>query len=384
METNPSIDSIYLPLGWDRIKALAEVDSVCRRRRTVNWSRKFSIIAVCSFLMLIPAGFAEDPVESQKDTNEQVQQSKQLPYYRAWRGERRKVWQDHEKLEFTFKHFLMTLNDWLIPATLSCCSESSVTAYYPALPPKKFDVPGFSHDELAFIVYSSEEDYKKVRESGLEGKLYGPIHSWVFDSTLAKDNPGRSRSLVPTVFLGEVDLKLDSEDPKVFKENAYDVVAKPVNWQKGEIVYRILKRKKASLEDDVAYVEALEDYFSELKVEGNSGKTLLGEVVIVTDTYMIELQNWSPNTKQKPIAKQSPTLAKVMELASNLEVIQPKRISKKGESLRYQDLLPGKAFNFIFPVGKPTPQRVRHPLLADNPKEFLSQYLLKNGVVSSD
>lgn len=272
------------------------------------------------------------------------------PYYRFWRGMKReyhvkdsgkkdaegfRIFEEDKTRPMTTKEFRDLINEWLIPATTSCCAESSLVAYMPLLT-EEGKKPASIPDEIALIVYSSEDAYKKTRadKKNIEAYTYGPLHGDVFD--MAKSN-----SLVPTAYAGKVDL-----NPAA----AYDVLSTPVDWQKGYTFVRIaLLNQKANLERHLSDVKA------------NAAKlNLMGYVVLVTKDYIVEYQNWLERAAWKAHYHR----ASMPETKPVLEMVASELKQTPGKDpLRYDPLSFEKAGTVIFTPGKkPIPAQKHHRL----------------------
>jgi hypothetical protein len=217
------------------------------------------------------------------------------------------------------------------------------------------------------IVYKSEKAYKQVRETGHEGLQYGPIHGWSFDMSL-KDR-ARSRSLVPSVYQGTVELKGD------FKENSYDVLGKPVDWQKNFVMYRVFKR--ASDLELVDYTKYLKSYFDAIK--NHQKISFYGYVAVIDRDYIIEIANIDEDHINDFSDMADETK---IEFKHNFVPLKnPKqkytRTAFRNDSLRYEDLRQGEAFNIKFKSDPDPLRKVYHPLLEENKdlaKEKLVEY----------
>jgi len=298
------------------------------------------------------------------------------PYYRFWRGYKRthhvkaievdgkKTFVDDLDRPMSWTDFEDLVNQWLIPATTSCCAESSLVAYLPVLMAegkKENQV----HDEIALIVYRSEEAYQKTREdkSNLEAQVYGPLHSDVFaiGNTKAEkeeDREATSRSLVPVPFKREIDLT-PNEKNFFLAEAAYDVLDKEVNWQAGYTMFRL-----THIEVDKESLEPLNRYFREMKASAET-IGLEGYTVLVTQRYVIEYMNWSSRKSWSDFLKGAvdQDFKKLISLGmTELSAVSHRQLYDE-DPLAYDRLPFNNAANIRFLPGKKPSPRVKHPRL---------------------
>lgn len=156
------------------------------------------------------------------------------PYYRFWRG--------YISKEMSPEKFLQGLNKIFIPETVEQGREHGLIAYMPVLVPSKLKenkVP----DELALVVYESEEKYQVIRKMP-RGESYQKLHWDYFDKATSK-------SLVPSIFDGEIQI-----------EKAYDLLGSAANWQDGVVQFIVRKFKKSYSE---AVRKDLKEYFLSIK-----------------------------------------------------------------------------------------------------------------------
>lgn len=298
------------------------------------------------------------------------------PYYRFWRGYKRtnhvkmvatdgvKTFVDDPTRPMSWADFESLVNRWLIPATTSCCAESSLVAYLPALLAEGTKENGV-HDEIALIVYRSEEAYKKTREdkSNLEAQVYGPLHGDVFaiGDTKAEnleDRERTSRSLVPVPFMGDVDLT-PNEKNFFLPEAAYDVLDRNLDWQSGHTVVRV---SLVNLTPDS--VERLNRYLREMKVAADA-IGLEGYTTLITQHYVIEYMNWADRRAwseylKSPVARDFKNLTSKIVLETPAQPLQP---DVAADPLLYQTLKFGHAGNIRFQPGKKPTPKANHPRL---------------------
>lgn len=276
-------------------------------------------------------------------------QATSSPYYRFWRGTKRqvqvkdsgkrdtdgqKIFTDDLERVMSFDDFKNLINAWLIPATTSCCADTSLVAYLPALLPKG-EKPNGLPDEVALIAYSSEEAYQKTRQdkTNAEAITYGPLHSDVFDMT-------KSSSLVPKVFTEKVDLN---------QEVAVDVLGETIDWQKGFTTFRVSFAQDKS---------AVLTHFSKLKKEAKK-LDLNGYVTLLARDYVIEYHHWIDRAAWKAHYHK----VYLPKTTPYVELVAKELTQLKSSELRYTPLEFKELGNVIFKIGqKPSPPQNHHRL----------------------
>ncbi len=271
------------------------------------------------------------------------------PYYRFWQGNKRDFWYNDSAKVFTPDDFIRKLNEWLIPATTSCCAKESLLAYLPVVPPYR-KVEGL-HDEYALIVYHDEAIYKKVRDTDPEGMVYGPLHGYVFDT----QDPKSSRSAVPIPFAGNIDIFLNDATVTP-KERAYDILGSDIDWQKGFTAFRVALRKE---KDDAAYEIALANYFSMIK-ETAQLLHLQGYVVLIDDKKMVEYTNWASQEDFKNFSRSKFEMAPPVSLILSIYAKPQEKVAP--DPLSYPFINFGQGGTIQFTPGE-KPGQVHHPLL---------------------
>jgi len=304
-----------------------------------------------------------------------VESAVSAPYYRFWRGYKRdnhvkmviadgkKTFVDDPTRPMSWMDFESLVNQWLIPATTSCCAESSLVAYLPVLLPAGKKASAL-HDEIALIVYKSEEAYKKTREdkANIEAQVYGPLHGDVFfigDTKAEKieDRLRTSRSLVPVPFKGEVDLTPNAGN-FFLPEVAYDVLDRDLNWQEGHTVFRV-----GLVEISGDGVEPLNRYLREMKARA-SAMGLSGYTTLITEKYVIEYFNWNDKLAWSNFLKSDldREIKKLWEKGF-LEIPARARYQNDGNPLSYEPLGFSRAGNIQFTPGEKPHPKAHHPRL---------------------
>ena len=144
-----------------------------------------------------------------------AQQAQAAHYYRFWRG--------HIAPKMTAEKFVKGLNEIFIPETVEQGRGHGLISYLPVLIDQKSSISEFP-DELALVVYESEEKYQEIRKMP-RGSNYQKMHWDYFDKS-------NSRSRVPERFTGDVEV-----------EDAYDLLQSNSDWQKGRVQYLMRKFK---------------------------------------------------------------------------------------------------------------------------------------------
>src|SRR5207248_1713209 len=106
------------------------------------------------------------------------------------------------------------------------------------------------------------------------------LHSDVFEIGV-KNTPASSRSLVPTAYAGIVDLGLN-DDKRPLKEISYDILNRPVDWQKGHSYFRVLKGQE---------IGSLPEYFRR-RMNSAKERGLNGYVVAIDRVKVMEYLNF--------------------------------------------------------------------------------------------
>lgn len=201
------------------------------------------------------------------------------PYYRFWRG--------FKKDGLAWIEFHRALVNDFMPATVKTHGSEGLMSYMVVLPPRGDS--RFIPDEIALVTYGSEQTYKTITNTP-HGKAYQVKHGEIFSTRtpghaepLNKGLESRiSRSLVPVDFSGITAKGFHSE-------RAYDVLSKPVDWQKGHSVCFFGLRKKSLRPDffwDTLYKHIIytRTAFSPLGLKGY--------VILVSPDYEIAFMNW--------------------------------------------------------------------------------------------
>lgn len=144
---------------------------------------------------------------------------------RVWQGFRSAV------LAADWQRFSEQLGKIFIPATVQQMQPLSLQAYFPLiLSDSGFALP----DELALVVYPTQEAYTVATKETVAGRAYGALHSTVFNFN--RDGPiPRSRSYFPTAWSGSF------EDNKPVY-----LIDREINWHSGVMRCLVIKSRESA------------------------------------------------------------------------------------------------------------------------------------------
>jgi hypothetical protein len=199
-------------------------------------------------------------------------------YGRFWRGEAKTNYPELRNY-CDDRHsdcFLELVNRWLIPATPSYAAEKALRAYAPVLLPNGLSAK--YHDEIALILYQSEDMYRELRSNtdNIEGSTYGPIHGDIFEMG-EKGTKESSRSLVPKIFTKEVTLEGE------LAEVSYDILGERNDLINAEGSFKLFERGELDKEE---FRGRVEQYIAKIKLIKESVK-LVGAYALVTEDYFM-------------------------------------------------------------------------------------------------
>ncbi len=127
-----------------------------------------------------------------------------------------RVWQGFRiaSMVADWQRFSEQLGKVFIPATVQQMQPLGLHAYFPLiLPDSGFTLP----DELALVVYPTQDVYKAATRETVAGRAYGALHGTVFNFSREGDIP-HSRSYFPVAWSGD----LEDNRPVYLKETAID------------------------------------------------------------------------------------------------------------------------------------------------------------------
>ena len=143
-----------------------------------------------------------------------------------------RVWQGFRiaSMATDWQRFSEQLGKIFIPATVQQMQPLGLQAYFPLiLPDSGFVLP----DELALVIYPSQDVYKTATRETVAGRAYGALHGTVFNFNRGGDIP-RSRSFFPQAWSGRL---VDSK-PVYLKDAAID-------WHTGILRCLVMKSREA-------------------------------------------------------------------------------------------------------------------------------------------
>lgn len=172
----------------------------------------------------------------------------ELSGIRVWRGYRSESLL-HKRQDFTDK-----LKTIFIPQTAQQMYPLGLQAYFPAILPETF-VTGPADrsdllipDEVALVVYPSDEAYKQATQKSVAGRAYGLLHSTVFNFS---DTSVLPRSTSDTPVPWQEDWHWDQ---------SLALIDEPIDWQRG--MTSVLLARPTSTLSPVQFCRALNDIVS--------------------------------------------------------------------------------------------------------------------------
>ncbi len=165
-----------------------------------------------------------------------------------------RVWVGFKKKEITAAHFLNGLNATFFRDTINVGKGRGLESYQPYITNMSNGLP----DELALVVYESEEKYRAIRSTP-EGERYSAAH-WDF---FVKEE---SKSTVSVPFTGTLTVN-----------GAFELKPEAGSWQDGETIVLIYRNKNEAL-------SALATKFAGRKNEAGVRNSIL----LINDSVLIE------------------------------------------------------------------------------------------------
>jgi ketosteroid isomerase-like protein len=182
-------------------------------------------------------------------------------YVRFWRGVARP--------DLSQQQLIDGLNRMLFPATGELAkTEAKLLSYQPVISGSEA-IAGGVPDEIALIIYRSEQDYRNYRSTAA-GMHYGELHWELF-------RQDASLSLVPQAFAGKVEF-----------ERAYEMGASGLNWNVGPAYYQAWVRTPG--QTDAQYLSQVRSY-----LEAVQRLRPHGYVALVAKDYVLENELLSPS-----------------------------------------------------------------------------------------
>ncbi|MGZ3687287.1 MAG: hypothetical protein ACXWP5_14270 [Bdellovibrionota bacterium] len=227
------------------------------------------------------------------------------PYYRFWQGFKRS--------DLTQEAFSTGLDKNFISKTVEVGGGGKgLIAYLPALTPES--KPEGVPDEIALVIYQSEDAYKALRATP-EGAAYADSHWSYFDRA-------KSASRVPVLFAGAVDAS-----------SAYLLTGRDVNWQQGDSLLSVyLRRSSASPKD---YLDALKRILDQAAFDARASGDIREAAVFVSADYVLVYQNGG-----SPLSFKAPVLSRFVA------------IPLQKQAFGSTHLLEGSGLSVVFPTTK--------------------------------
>ena len=182
------------------------------------------------------------------------------PYYRVFRGARR--------ADLAPEDYVLRLSSSFIPALPATYADKGALAYLAALPPAS--KPAGLPDEFALVAWKSESAFKAAIQTPA-GRRHGDMHWDVFDRAL-------SRGVAAAPFKNDL-----------VAETAYDVLVRPVDWQKGySTVYVGLRDPKRT---PAEFLEGLRKHVVAMR-DALAPRGADGYIFVGTDDYELAFLHW--------------------------------------------------------------------------------------------
>lgn len=185
-----------------------------------------------------------------------------------------RVWQGFKKAELTNQQLLNELPQFMKDTIDLYEKEKVLNSYIVVMPPK--NKPSYIPDELALVGLSSEEEYRKIRQTP-EGQSYSERHWDIFD----KETSASAKTFIDYT----------SAQPKELIHNAaYDMFGMQIDWSSGyNLVYIGLRKPNFSPQE---YLSNLKNHI-ELVKKTLGPKGLRGYIVISNENYEVAYINWA-------------------------------------------------------------------------------------------
>ncbi|MBN3564854.1 hypothetical protein [Aliamphritea spongicola] len=181
-----------------------------------------------------------------------------------------RVWQGFRiaSMAADWQRFSEQLGKIFIPATVQQMQPLGLQAYFPLiLPDSGFTLP----DELALVIYSSQDVYKTATRETVAGRAYGTLHGTVFNFNREGDIP-KSRSFFPVAWSGN----LEDSKPVYLKDAAID-------WHSGVLRCLVMKsRDEHGMSDQYAQISAIANDWLE-----GSNETSDNVILQVEEGYLL-------------------------------------------------------------------------------------------------
>lgn len=191
-----------------------------------------------------------------------IQTASAAPYYRFWRGEKLRHLNESRFMNILARDF-MPQAPKLFP---------HLESYLVSVPPI-----GTGVDEVALLAYTNEEEYLRARNTP-EGRGYGDAHWEIFERETSK-------SLVPKPLIGRIEA-----------ENAYDVLNRDVQWEKGATFFYMGERREGLSTSH--YLREIDKHVKAMRKEFG-GRGMNGYVILVTEDREYAWMNFDSENQAK-------------------------------------------------------------------------------------
>ncbi|WP_448548886.1 hypothetical protein [Thalassotalea fusca] len=176
-----------------------------------------------------------------------------------------RVWQGYRSEGYLNRRddFVEKLGTLFIPATVQMMEPLGLIGYFPAiLPDTGFKLP----DEIALVLYGSQEDYKTASRESTSGRAYGALHGAVFNFSRGGEIP-KSKSAFPQKYEGELELGT----PYYLRDDEID-------WRDGKTkVYCARRHPDISLAEFTKHIKSVIDAWSKQNALDIDGSILVCE-----------------------------------------------------------------------------------------------------------
>lgn len=211
-----------------------------------------------------------------------------------------RLWVGFKKKEVTTASFLNGLNKTFFKDTIEVGKGRGLISYQPYVTNMNSDIP----DELALVIYESEEKYRQIRATP-EGEKYSALHWDYFEKDISK-------STVAQPFTGTL-----------VEGQASELNSSFVDWQKGFTYVAIYSR------DQRTNIAELTQAFNRLK----ENKDINNSILLITSKWIIEYRSLKKSTS---IYEKMPLKILEQRLLSNESLSSMKEAVGFGQGLNFQ------------------------------------------------
>ena len=212
-----------------------------------------------------------------------------------------RFWLGQKKQSISSYDFVDGLNQMFFQEAVKVGSGKGLDAYMPYVSQMKEGRP----DEIALLIYETEEKYKTIRSTP-EGKNYGELHWMYFE----KGNSSKSTVSIP--FNGNLSVG-----------GAFELNPAAIDWQAQQIHFFIYQNSGADL---TAFVQN----FQSLK----SDSTVYNSIILITEKLIYEYRAVTSSDK-------------IQMMALNLPIVEYAKL-QSSSAHEFRAVQPGQGINFQF------------------------------------